>query len=477
MMELHSLPALSLPALVHDALVVVGLGVALCAGLVFVNVGLLRPRLFTWLDGPQAGSRGGVLEHGPAFAPVIWELPPRCAASPQTNQASHPPARPYIWRHLMGCATPQPASADRCCFSPRDERSTRECVMEENPFDASLRALGGSTGRRGAVRSLGTAGMALLATVGRAGTAAESKDNHKGRKKNAGRRKKRSARDRHVDSAGTDMQPEAVAPPAADGPSGLTVEDQAEDEEKDKKDGPTGPTGPTGATGESGPPGEAGPVGPQGPQGIPGEPGPVGPQGVDGEPGPQGSQGEPGLQGQPGTQGELGPQGAAGEPGAQGLPGEPGVPGAPGSAGPVGAQGPTGPTGPAATIPIAVASSLHFVDAAASFPYSELETPLSVQATVPASGKALVTLTARIQLYQLSTGYMSFGSSGGSGDVPPNDSRALRFSGSAGESIQASATIDVSGLSPGVHTFTALHRADGSSITFSDRRIIVIPMP
>jgi hypothetical protein len=101
-MELHSLPTLSLWSLVHDALVVVGVAVALLIGFVFINFGLLLPGLFTWLDGHHRDAREEYLEFGPVAAPTISEPAPRRVEQAQRPPAPHRPVRSPIWHRLSG---------------------------------------------------------------------------------------------------------------------------------------------------------------------------------------------------------------------------------------------------------------------------------------------------------------------------------------------------------------------------------------
>jgi hypothetical protein len=109
----------------------------------------------------------------------------------------------------------------------------------------------------------------------------------------------------------------------------------------------------------------------------------------------------------------------------------------------------------------------------------------SVSVLVPASGQVLVTVSATIQNASGGVfgegGRMSFDSSGGSGDVPADDTRALalvKFSGSVSLQIQASHTSLVRNLSPGNHTFTARYRGNGGDrAEFSRRQITVVPLP
>src|SRR5215208_3468412 len=99
-MELHSLPTLSLWSLVHDALVVVGVGAALLIGFVFINFGLLLPGLFTWLDEHHRSARGEYLEFGPVAAPTISEPAPRRVEQAQVPPDPPRPRRAHIWHRL-----------------------------------------------------------------------------------------------------------------------------------------------------------------------------------------------------------------------------------------------------------------------------------------------------------------------------------------------------------------------------------------
>src|SRR5918998_164486 len=101
-MEFQSLPALSLPFVVQDAMIVVGAGVGLLAGLAFINLGLLLPGLLTSLGGSQPDQRGAYLEFGPAARPIISEPAPSRETQEQTHPRPRPAARPHIWRHLLG---------------------------------------------------------------------------------------------------------------------------------------------------------------------------------------------------------------------------------------------------------------------------------------------------------------------------------------------------------------------------------------
>jgi hypothetical protein len=107
-----------------------------------------------------------------------------------------------------------------------------------------------------------------------------------------------------------------------------------------------------------------------------------------------------------------------------------------------------------------------------------------VTVNIPASGKALVTVTAS---EQNDTGsaedYMSFDVSGGQGST---DATALAFqeppnTGPLGNvpvdaAFQGSATYLATGLAPGSMTFTAKYRVTSGEGRFGMRTIIVIPL-
>ena len=101
-MELYALLPLSLPSLPHDALVAIGVGAALLAGLVFLSLGVLLPGLLITLGGHQGNARGEYLELGPVAAPTISEPAPRRGAQPRMLPSPRPPARPHTWHFLSG---------------------------------------------------------------------------------------------------------------------------------------------------------------------------------------------------------------------------------------------------------------------------------------------------------------------------------------------------------------------------------------
>jgi len=101
-MEYHALQTLSLPFVVQDVLVAIGAGVALLAGLVFINLGLVLPGLLTSLGGPPPDQRGAYLEFGPAAGPLISEPAPPRAAPPEADVEPRPVARLYLWGSSPG---------------------------------------------------------------------------------------------------------------------------------------------------------------------------------------------------------------------------------------------------------------------------------------------------------------------------------------------------------------------------------------
>jgi hypothetical protein len=107
--------------------------------------------------------------------------------------------------------------------------------MDETRFDQSLNSYAGFAGRRDALRSLGSAGMALLAAIGLTTGGEAKKNKHRdGKNKND---KNRTQAERKGGGGGKG------------------------------KPGPTGPTGPTGPAGGGTGAGVTGPTGPTGPAG------------------------------------------------------------------------------------------------------------------------------------------------------------------------------------------------------------------
>jgi len=100
---------------------------------------------------------------------------------------------------------------------------------------------------------------------------------------------------------------------------------------------------------------------------------------------------------------------------------------------------------------------------------------------VPASGKVLVLLTANVLHNANCQSAMGFESTGGSGNVGPDFTRAISLSGNLTLSdLTQSGAFMVSGLSPGSHTFTAKYAQPTGplrSAFYSWRHITVIPLP
>lgn len=310
--------------------------------------------------------------------------------------------------------------------------------MDDTRHEQPVNALAGPAGRRDAVRSLGAAGLALVAALGLSHGAAADQKNTNGGGNNPGNRNKQRNRDRNRNNHGRPQNPAEEAANDAGGPDGAQQESadaqlQAERKRKGKKKpGPTGPTGPAGPA--DGPTGGQGPTGPQG------------------------------LAGQDGDDGATGPTGPTGATGKDGPDGE------------LGPTGPTGTTGPASTS--GAGSGIVAADDTTFFTsYEDLPNSFgpTVAVAVPASGRVLVTVTAHVAPDPGEAGRMSFESTGGSGNVGPHDERSLLVFAA---NVQASATYLVDGLSPGSHTFTAKYRSPGNGeILFANRSIIVIPLP
>jgi hypothetical protein len=132
--------------------------------------------------------------------------------------------------------------------------------VDEIQFDESQRVPGGPAGRRDALRTVGAAGMALLAALGLVQGSPAKKNRRR------------------------------------DGKSNKKNQTQAERKGGGKgKPGPTGPTGPTGPAGGgtgAGTTGATGPTGPTGPAGAASQvTGPTGPKGAIGTAGPAGLSG------------------------------------------------------------------------------------------------------------------------------------------------------------------------------------------
>ena len=98
--------------------------------------------------------------------------------------------------------------------------------------------------------------------------------------------------------------------------------------------------------------------------------------------------------------------------------------------------------------------------------------------TVPASGKALVIVTASETNAGSSGGaFMGFAVSGAT-TVAASDTQAFSFvnGGNQAQTVQASGTFYVSGLTAGSNTFTAKYRGTVGTATFVNRSITVVPL-
>jgi hypothetical protein len=224
-----------------------------------------------------------------------------------------------------------------------------------------------------------------------------------------------------------------------------------------------GPQGATGATGAAG---------------ATGATGATGSSGTNGATGATGSKGKDGIDGAAGATGAAGPAGPTGPAGPQGVPGTTGAAGAAGPAGPQGSVGPTGPAGASGSGGTTVATS----ETRSATTYGDLTTVgPAATVTIPASGRAMVILTAN-EANSSATGantYMGFAVSGAT-TIAPSDAQTFNFAngGAANTvSVQGSATYLVTGLTAGSNTFTAKYRVNGATGTWSNRSIVVLPLP
>lgn len=98
----------------------------------------------------------------------------------------------------------------------------------------------------------------------------------------------------------------------------------------------------------------------------------------------------------------------------------------------------------------------------------------SVTTTIGPSGTALVTVSANILTPSNSTGASMAAEVSGASSVAASDGRSLMTDGS----MNASRTALLTGLTPGVNTFTAKYRSwnSGDTGTFSNRIIWVVPL-
>jgi len=71
--------------------------------------------------------------------------------------------------------------------------------------------------------------------------------------------------------------------------------------------------------------------------------------------------------------------------------------------------------------------------------------------------------------------FMSFSATPAGTSTAPTDGQALEVTNN--DEIRASATVLASGLTPGSTVFTAKYRTTSGIATFSNRDIVVIPLP
>ncbi|MDQ2654239.1 MAG: hypothetical protein M3Z20_14495 [Chloroflexota bacterium] len=149
--------------------------------------------------------------------------------------------------------------------------------------------------------------------------------------------------------------------------------------------------------------------------------------------------------------------------------------------GKVGPTGPAGPSGP----PGLSGSVSAYIEANETVPDSgwrDLQTVgPRVTATVPASGRVLVILSALVIHGQAAQSAMAFEITGGSGDISPDSGLgASLVTRDVFMSQSVSTTVPVSGLSAGQHVFTAKYRkyiGASNTVTYSKRFLTVIPLP
>jgi hypothetical protein len=126
-----------------------------------------------------------------------------------------------------------------------------------------------------------------------------------------------------------------------------------------------------------------------------------------------------------------------------------------------------------------VANAVAATGTTSSTTYTDLastEKGPSVELTVPASGRVLVSVTAGMVGSTGSTScFMGFEVL--PGPTPASDANALILAGNATQ--KASASFVVNGLTAGAHTFEAKYRAASaqSTCTFFNRSIFAIPLP
>jgi hypothetical protein len=105
----------------------------------------------------------------------------------------------------------------------------------------------------------------------------------------------------------------------------------------------------------------------------------------------------------------------------------------------------------------------------------------TVTVTVPASGRVLVMLTASVYHNTNAFSAMSFAVPGSGDNRQPQQYLGIRYNNNGQLiSVALSAAVPVSGLNPGVHTFTAKYKQYSGPIyaaSYSWRHMTVIPLP
>ena len=201
------------------------------------------------------------------------------------------------------------------------------------------------------------------------------------------------------------------------------------------------------------------------------------PQGRDRREGRHGDPGKCGPGGTKGPTGAKGATGAKGVTGSKGATGSKGVTGAKGTTGTKGATGAKGATGISGVLGATVAAS----ETTTSVTYANLTTVgPAVTVTIPASGNAMVTVTAfESNNVSGSQNNMGFAISGATVRAA-SDAQAfsvLRGGSQGAIAVQGTATFYVTGLTPGSTTFTAKYDVTGGTGTFANRSIVVVPLP
>jgi hypothetical protein len=123
-----------------------------------------------------------------------------------------------------------------------------------------------------------------------------------------------------------------------------------------------------------------------------------------------------------------------------------------------------------------VAAGVTMSPTGAPPPYVTIPSTPTVTATIPASGNAFVYLAATFATTGgfAPTGFMSFAISGATTRAASDTTATFGKNG-----ISNALGFLVTGLTPGSNTFTLQGKADqaGTTVTFSNRSIVVIPLP